>query len=125
MTGNDPIYDPALMDDIAAMDLEEASRALRSFREAKDWWTRSGILIFLFTVLLKLMGVFRRIGKRWIYILVPLMGIASALCSNFVGGISWDAAWIVLTAAPTAALLNDLVKRGILGEEPETPIKPQ
>jgi hypothetical protein len=106
------------------MDLRDAVIAVRDFREAKSWWLRSGIIIFLVTFILKLMGVFRRIGKRWIYIWVPLAGIASALCSAFVGGLSWDAAWIVLTSAPTAALLNDLVKRGILAEEPETPLKP-
>jgi hypothetical protein len=73
---------------------------------------------------LKAVGTFQKFGKRWAYIIVPLLSVAGMLLARFAGEVSWDAAWLLLTSGPCVALLSDFVTRGILGKEPTTPINP-
>lgn len=89
--------------------------------KAKNWFGFSSIAILLVVFILKAVGLFKN-SKRLLYIIVPGLGVIAMLLAGFVGGISWNSAWLVLTSAPCAALLNDFVKRGILGKEQTTPI---
>ena len=102
--------------------LESARQGLE-FAKAKNWWGLSSIIILVLVWVLKLTKVFEKIGRRWLYILVPGLGVIAMLLAALAGGVSWGAAWLVLTSAPCAALLSDLVKRGILGQEPTNPIR--
>jgi len=103
--------------------LESAKKGVE-YAKARNWFGMSSIAILVLVFILKWAGLFKKIGKRWIYIIVPALGVAAMLLSAFAGGVSWGTAWLVLTSAPCAALFSDLVKRGVLGQEPETPMKP-
>ena len=90
---------------------------------AKNWWLMSASIIWLLMFGLKMGGLFDKIGRRWAYILVPVLSLAAMLLSKFAGDLSWAAAAAVLTSGPSAALMNDFVKRGILAKEPDNTIK--
>ncbi len=105
---------------------EEALAAVKKAAEyarVRNWFGLSSICILILIWVLKAAGLFARIGKRWIYIILPVFGVASMLLAKFVDSISWENAWIVFTSAPAMGLLSDFVKRGILGKEYETPMK--
>lgn len=91
--------------------------------KAKNWWGMSAILIFIAMFVMKTVGVFKKIGKRWAYIVVPSLSLVAMVLAKFAGGLSWAAAAAVLTSGPAMAVLNDLVKRGVMGKEPTTPVK--
>ena len=92
--------------------------------KAKNWFGLSSAVIFILMFVLKLTKLFEKIGKRWAYIILTGMGVAAMLLARFTSDLSWSAAWVVLTSAPAVGLLSDLVKRGIMGKEPTTPMKP-
>ena len=92
------------------------------FAKAKNWWGLSAICIFVLMFILKLTGVFKKVGKRWAYVIVPALSIVAMLLTKFAGGLSWGAAIAVLTSGPAMAALSDLVKRGIMGKEHKTPV---
>lgn len=100
----------------------DKGKEIIEFAKAKNWWGMSAAIIWLLMFVLKLVGLFKKIGKRWAYIIVPVLSVAAMLLSKFAGDLSWGAAVAVLTSGPTAALLNDFVKRGILNKEPSTPM---
>jgi len=101
----------------------DAAKKGIEFAKARNWLGLSSIAILILVFLLKLTKVFEKIGRRWLYIIVPGLGVVAMLLAGFVGGVSWNAAWLVLTSAPCAALFSDLIKRGILGQEPVNTIK--
>lgn len=92
------------------------------FGKAKNWFGLSSVAILVLVFLFKVARDkwFPSFNRRWLYIIVPVLGIISMLLAGFVGGVSWGAAWLVLTSAPCAALFSDLIKRGIMGQEPST-----
>lgn len=105
--------------------LDEALEAAKQgveFAKAKNWWGLSALAIFIAMFLMKTLGLFRKIGKRWSYVTVGGLSIAAMLLTKFAGGVSWGAAVAVLTSGPVMALLNDIVKRGVLGKEHKTPV---
>jgi hypothetical protein len=107
----------------APKDASEAidkGKEIIAFAQAKNWWGMSAAIIWLLMFIMKISGLFKKIGKRWAYIIVPSLSIAAMLLSKFAGDLSWSAAIYVLTSGPSAALLNDFVKRGLLNKEPET-----
>lgn len=89
----------------------------------KNWWLASAGVIWLVMFIMKALGLFQRIGKRWAYIVVGLLSMAAMLASKFGGGVSWEAAMAVMTSGPFMAYSNDLVKRGLLAREPTTELK--
>lgn len=93
--------------------------------KARDWFSFSALIIFLVMFSLKALGLFTKIGKRWAYLILPVLGVAAMLLAKFAGGVSWAAAWVVLTSAPVAGLINDFFKRGVMGKDPETPLNPK
>jgi hypothetical protein len=106
---------------------EEALSAAKQgfeFAKAKNWLGLSAICIFLIMFGLKTLKVFEKIGKRWAYILSPALSLVAMLLANLSGNVSWNTVWIVLASGPAGAVLNDLWKRGILGQEPSTPMVP-
>ena len=94
-----------------------------SMTKAGNWFGFSSLAIWILMFLLKVFGLFQKIGKRWAYIIVPVLSVAAMLLAKFAGDLSWTAALAVLTSGPVAALANDFVKRGVLGKEPKTPVK--
>jgi hypothetical protein len=92
------------------------------FAKAKNWLGMSSVIILLLMYAFKTLRkkFFPSLKKRWLYIVMGALGIVSMLLAKFAGGISWEAAWLVLTSAPCAAAFNDILKRGILGKEPST-----
>lgn len=94
------------------------------FAKARNWFGMSACIIFLVMFGLNALKVFDKIGKRWAYIILPVLGVAAALCTRFIGGASWEGAISVFTSAPVTGLLWDFVKRGILAKEPTTAMKP-
>jgi hypothetical protein len=90
--------------------------------KAKNWWLMSAGIIWLLMFGLKVAKLFKKMGKRWAYITVGALSLASMLLAKFGGGVSWEAAIAVLTSGPFMAFANDFVKRGILGKEPSTPV---
>lgn len=94
------------------------------FAKTRNWFGLSAACIFIVMFVLNAVKLFDKIGKRWAYIILPILGIAAMLLARFAGGLSWEAAVTVLTSAPCTGLLWDFFKRGILGQEPTTPMKP-
>lgn len=93
------------------------------YAKAKNWWGLSAIVIFVAMFIMKAAGLFRKIGKRWAYIVVPSLSLIAMVLAKFAGGLSWAAAAAVLTSGPAMAALNDLVKRGVMAKEIKTPMK--
>jgi len=99
-----------------AGDALEAGKKAVDFAKAKNWLGFSALAILVLVWILKsVVGKFID-SKRWLYITVPLLGVAAMLLSAFAGGVSWENAWLVLSSAPVAALASDFVKRGILNK---------
>jgi hypothetical protein len=88
------------------------------FIKAKNWWGAAAVIIFALIFIAKSVRdkFWPQTSKRWLYIVVPSLTVAATLCAAFIGGVSWSAVWLVLSSGPTAALLNDFVKRGILNK---------
>lgn len=107
----------------------DASAALKLAKDtfnagkAKNWWLMSAGIIWLLMFVLKLVGLFDKMGRRWAYIAVGALSMAAMLVAKFGGGVGWEAAIAVLTSGPFMAFANDFIKRGVLGKEPENPIK--
>lgn len=99
----------------AAIDL-----AKNTFRAGatKSWWLMSAGIIWLLMFILKLVKLFKKMGKRWAYITVGFLSMAAMLLAKFGGGVSWEAAIAVLTSGPFMAFANDFIKRGILNKTP-------
>jgi len=94
----------------------EAGKKAMDMVKAKNWLGFSALAILVLVWILKtVIGKFID-SKRWLYITVPLLGVAAMLLSAFAGGVSWENAWLVLSSAPVAALASDFVKRGILNK---------
>lgn len=110
--------------------MQEATDAVKqglAFVTARNWLGLAAVLIFIIMFALRSIkfggqNIFEKFGKRWAYIIVPLLSIAAMVLANLAGGVSWSAVWIVLASGPAGAMLNDLVKRGILGQEVTTPM---
>lgn len=94
------------------------------FVKTRNWFGLSACAIFIIMFILNAIKLFDKIGKRFAYIILPVLGVAAMLLSKFAGGLSWEAAVTVLTSAPCTGLLWDFFKRGILAQEPTTPMKP-
>lgn len=103
--------------------LEQAKTAIE-LAKAKNWFGLSAACIFIIMFVLNATKLFDKIGKRWAYIILPVLGVTAMFLSKFVGGASWESALVVLTSAPCTGLLWDFFKKGILAKEPETPMKP-
>lgn len=94
-----------------------------AFVKARNWFGMSAVIIFLIMFGLKFTDLYNKMGKRWSYVISAALSVTAMLLAKFAGGVSWEAAWVVLTSGPAMGALSDLVKRGILAKEPETPIK--
>lgn len=120
-----PIIPPTIPGELTTPDqVITAAKSGVGYAKAKNWFGLSSVLIFILVWVLKTAGLFKKIAKRWIYIIVPGLGISAMLLAQFAGGVSLDQAWLVLASAPCAALFSDFVKRGILNQEYETKMKP-
>jgi hypothetical protein len=121
-----PVVEDVKLPEGAPQNLEEAMESAKegiAFAKAKNWWGMSAVVIFILMFVLKAVGVFKKVGKRWAYVIVPGLSVVAMLLAKFAGGVSWGAAVTVLTSGPAMAALTDLVKRGVLGKEHSTPVK--
>lgn len=107
----------------AAEAVEQAKVGV-AFIKARNWFGVSAVAIFVLMFILTLTPLFTAIGKRWSYILNGVLSLGAMLLAKFAGGVSWEAAWLVLTSGPAAGALSDLFKRGIMGWEPTTTVSP-
>ena len=105
--------------------VELGKKAAAQFR-AKQWFALCASIIWLlmfgFKTLRKTVPVMRRIPKRVLWIIVPLLSIAAMVVAKLQGDLSWDGALAVLLSGPAVAFGNDLVKRGLLGWEPTSAV---
>lgn len=102
--------------------LEMAQKGVE-YAKAKNWWGLSAVVIFIAMFVMKITGLFKKIGKRWAYVVVPVLSLIAMVLAKFAGGLSWSAAVAVLTSGPAMAVINDFVKRGVMGKEPTTPVR--
>jgi hypothetical protein len=116
---------PVIAEPKTASEAVDTAKQGFDFAKARNWFGLSACAIFILMFVLNAIKVFDKIGKRWAYIILPVLGVAAMLLSRFAGGLSWEAAIAVLTSAPVTGLLWDFVKRGILAQEPTTPMKPE
>lgn len=121
-TGSAPAPTPGTFEPTNTNEAVATALAAIEFLKSKQWFGFSAAAIWLIIFILKLTKLFEKIGKRWLYIIVPVLSIAAMLLAKFVGGVSWGNAWLVLGSGAIAGLLNDFIKRGILGKELETPM---
>jgi hypothetical protein len=90
--------------------------------KAKQYFTMSAgiiwLIMFLFKTGRKTIGFMKKIPKRVLWVVLPILSVGAMLLSKFQGDLSWAAAVGVLTSGPCVAFLNDFVKRGLLNKEP-------
>lgn len=95
--------------------------------KAKQWFAMSAgiiwLVMFLFKTLRKKIDAMKKIPKRVLWIIVPLLSVAAMILAKLQADLSWGAAVAVLFSGPSVAFLNDFLKRGILNKEP-SPMKP-
>lgn len=121
---DEPVMPPEVpKDGSAAID---AAKSLIDQAKAKQWFAFSAggiwLLMFLFKLGRKNLEFMKKIPKRALWIIVPLLSVAAMVLSKFQADLSWSAAVAVLASGPSVAFLNDLVKRGLLGKEPSSPV---
>lgn len=119
-----PASQPVIAEPKTAVEAIDTAKQGVEFAKTRNWFGLSACAIFIIMFILNAVKLFDKIGKRWAYIILPVLGVAAMLLSRFAGGLSWEAAIAVLTSAPCTGLLWDFVKRGILAKEAETPMKP-
>lgn len=105
----------------------DAAKKVVELGKAKQWFAMSAGAIWLFMFLFKLgrktVWFMKKIPKRVLWILVPLLSVAAMVLSKLQEDMSWASASAVLMSGPSVAFLNDLVKRGVLGREPTNGVK--
>jgi hypothetical protein len=104
---------------------DKGKEAVSLAREGK-WMAFSALVIYILMFLLKLarknFNFMKNLKKRWLYIILGVLSLAAMLLSKFQGDLSWGAAMNVLTSSAATGVLNDILKRGILGKEPTTAV---
>jgi hypothetical protein len=94
--------------------------------KAKAWWLLSALSIFLIMLVLKLAGLFKKIGKKASWWVVGGLTVVAGLLFAFDSqGFSWGTFTGFLTAGPTVAWIRDWIKKGVLGKGESTPLKPE
>jgi hypothetical protein len=114
--------EPATTDEAVTL-----ARKAFSFAVARNWLALSACIILIIMFALKTIKIggqtiFEKFGKRWAYIISAVLSIVGALVANLAGNVSWNTVWIVLASGPVTGALSDLWKRGIMAQEPTTPI---
>jgi hypothetical protein len=115
---------PVIAEPKTASEAVDTAKQGFEFAKVRNWFGLSACVIFILMFVLNAVKVWEKVGKRFAYLLMPVLGVGAMLLSRFAGGLSWEAAVTVLTSAPCTGLLWDFVKRGILAQEATTPMKP-
>ncbi len=121
-TGDEPKDPPEVPGDVnAAID---AGKQLVEQGKAKQWFAMSAGVIWLLMFGFKIVRKkwFPNIPKRVLWIIVPVLSVAAMVLAMLQADLSWGAALTVLASGPSVAFLNDLIKRGIMGQEPTAPV---
>lgn len=118
-TGDDPaVPDQVPKDPASALD---SGKKLVEQAKAKQWFAFSAGVIWLVMFLIKFgrkrIGFMKKIPKRVLWIIVPVLSVAAMVLSKLQADLSWNAAVAVLFSGPAAAFFNDFIKRGLLGKE--------
>jgi hypothetical protein len=97
-------------------------KQIAELAKTKQWFAMSAGVIWLFMFLFKLgrkkVSFMKKIPKRALWVMVPVLSVAAMVLTKLQTDLSWSAAVTVLSSGPSVAFLNDLLKRGILGKEP-------
>lgn len=100
----------------------EGGKQLVDLAKTKQWFALSAgviwLLMFAFKWARKNVSLLKRIPKRALWITLPILSVIAMLLAKLQGDLTWTAALGVLLSGPSVAFLNDLVKRGILNQEP-------
>lgn len=104
----------------------DAAKQVLEHGRAKQWFAMSAgaiwLLMFLFKLGRKNLSFLKKVPRRALWIAVPVLSVAAMVLSKLQADLSWGAALAVLFSGPSVAFLNDLVKRGLLGKEPTSPV---
>lgn len=125
-TASVEVLDPSLPATVPADGAEafDAAKGLVENVKAKEWFAFSAGIIWLIMFLLKVgrksVGFMKKMPKRVLWIVVPILSIVAMVLAKLQGDLSWGAAVGVLFSGPSAAFFNDFVKRGVLGKEPSS-----
>jgi hypothetical protein len=83
----------------------------------KAWWLATAAGIFLVMLILQLAGLFKRMGKRWTWIVAGVLSFAAALALSFdEKGFSWATFTGFATAGPTVAWLRGFIKKAVMNK---------
>jgi hypothetical protein len=98
----------------------DTARTLWQAIKDKAWWLVAACGVFLVMLVLQLAGLFRKMGKRWTWIVAGVLSFAAATCLAFdKDGFSWNAFLGFATAGPTIAWLRGFVKKAVLNFQKE------
>lgn len=104
----------------------DKGKQLVELAKAKEWFALSAGIIWLIMFLLKQgrkhIGFMKKMPKRALWIVVPVLSIVAMILTKLQAGLSWGAAVAVLFSGPSVAFMNDFVKRGVMGKEPTTAV---
>lgn len=85
--------------------------------KAKAWWLVAASGIFIVMLLLQLFGLFKKMGKRWTWIVTGGLSLLAALFLAFdKNGFSWGSFTAFATAGPTIAWLRGFIKKAVLNK---------
>lgn len=88
--------------------------------KGRAWWFVAAASVFLIMFVVRLFGLFERLGKRWTWILTGVLSFAAATMLAFdANGFSWAAFVTYCTAGPTVAWLRGFVKKAVVIKEGE------
>ncbi len=123
-TGDEPTEPKEVPKD--AGEAMDAVKQVVELGKAKQWFAMSAgiiwLLMFVFKLGRKKLEFMKKIPKRALWIIVPVLSVAAMVLSKLQADLSWGAAIAVLFSGPSVAFLNDFVKRGLLGKEPSSPV---
>jgi len=99
----------------------DSGKKLVEQAKAKQWFAFSAGVIWFVMFLIKFgrkrLDFMKKIPKRALWIIVPVLSVAAMVLSKLQADLSWNAAVAVLFSGPAAAFVNDFIKRGLLGKE--------
>ena len=114
---------PSLPDAKSPETIEEGidqAQTLIGAIKAKAWWLVAAASIFIVMLIMQLLGLFKKMGKRLTWIITGVLSLAAALFLAFdKTGFSWQSFMTFVTAGPTIAWLRGFVKKAVIGKAAE------
>lgn len=93
----------------------EQGKTLWQAIKDKAWWLVAASGVFIVMLIFQLVGLFKKMGKRWTWVVAGALSFVAALLLAFdKNGFSWNAFLAFCTAGPTIAWLRGFVKKAVL-----------